>query len=123
MSAAENFVDLSRQLEIQLADAANTVGIQIDHHLIPHVKPLRMVIHRFRNQRHASHVSKSGHEILALERAMQLAALQCPASRLTQALFDFHFSEFFCSHLGSPMLEVCGDSNTHGKPPERIYGL
>ena len=70
---SKDFVDLSCQLEIQVADAANAVGIQIDHNFISHVEPFRVMVHRFRHQRHASHVSKGRHEILALERAMQLA--------------------------------------------------
>src|SRR6202795_3163081 len=72
---AKDFADLACQLEIQLADAAHTVGIQIDYDFIPHVKPFRVMVHRFRHQRHARHVAKGRHEILAFERAMQLATL------------------------------------------------
>src|SRR5271154_6137733 len=42
-ASGENFVDLFRQLEIVVADAVDAVRVQVDHHLIPHVEPLRVV--------------------------------------------------------------------------------
>src|SRR5438105_11555364 len=97
LSSCENFIDLGGQLEIQIADALYAVGIQIDYHFVPHVEPLRMVIHRFGNQCHTSHIAEGSDEVFTFERTVQLAVLESPALRAWQLLLYFRIGEFLCS--------------------------
>jgi|SRR6185369_297658 len=97
LSSCENFIDLRSQLEIQIADALYAVGIQIDYYFVPHVEPLRMVIHRFRNQCHTGHVAEGGDEIFTFERTVQLAVLERPALRACQLFLYFRIGKFLCS--------------------------
>src|ERR1700687_4105209 len=94
-SCAENFIDLRRQLEIQIADTFNAVGIQIDDHFVPDIEPLRMMVHRFGHQRHASHVPKGGDEVLALKGAVQLAIHKTPPLSTAEMFLHFSIGQFF----------------------------
>jgi hypothetical protein len=73
ISSAENLINLRGQLKIQIAYALHAMRIQIDHYFIPNIAPFRMVVHGLSDKRHARHIAKRGHEILALKRAMQFA--------------------------------------------------
>lgn len=46
-SGAEDFINSLCQREIVVADPLYAVGIQVDHHFIPHVEPFRMMVHGF----------------------------------------------------------------------------
>jgi hypothetical protein len=96
---SEDLVDLFRQLEIQIADPLNAVGVQVDHDLIPYVEPFRMMVHPLGHQSHLRHFSECRHEILALEFLVQLAVLQAPAFDGLQVLLNIRFAKFFGSHL------------------------
>src|SRR6266850_1368647 len=76
----------------------HAVRVQIDHHLVPHVEPLRMVIHRFRHQRHPRHVPKRRHKILALEFPVQFAVHQAPSLHLLQPFLHFRVTQFLRRH-------------------------
>ena len=41
----KNLVDPSGKLKIECADSLNAVRVQINHHLVPNVRPFRMMIH------------------------------------------------------------------------------
>jgi hypothetical protein len=94
----EDLVYFGCELEIEIADTAHAMRIQIDDHLIPHIKPFGMVVHGFGDERNARHISEGGDKIFAFERAMKLASLQTPALNLAEAFLDFDFGEFFCGH-------------------------
>src|SRR5882724_6955634 len=83
-SSAKNLVNFFRQLEIVIADAFNTVRIQIDHHFVPHVEPFRMMIHRFGDERDTRHVPESSDEIFARKFPVQFSIRDAPAFRLRQ---------------------------------------
>src|SRR5580658_8911593 len=65
--AAENFIDLFRQLKIQVADSLHTMAVQVDYHFVPYIEPFRMMVHPLGHQRHLRHLPESGYEILALK--------------------------------------------------------
>jgi len=46
---AEDFVDFFSELKIEIADALDAVGIEVDDDLVPHVEPFGVVIHPFRD--------------------------------------------------------------------------
>ena len=100
-SGGKNFVDLRGELKIEIADALNAVGIEIDDHLVPDVEPLRMMIYRFGNESDLGHPAKSGDEVLALKRFVQFAVDEGPAVRGLELNLDFGVGEFLRFH-GSP---------------------
>src|SRR6266849_3594132 len=103
-SRSENLIDLRGQLEIQIADAFDAVGIQIDDHFIPDVEPLRMMVHGLGHQRHAGHVSKGSDEVLALEGSVQLAVRKAPSLGAAQTFLHFRIGQFCCRHVGSSLM-------------------
>ncbi len=58
-------MNLFCQDKIVVADAFYAVGNEVDHHFVPNVEPLRMVVHGLGDQSDAGHVTKGRHEILA----------------------------------------------------------
>jgi len=100
-SGGKNFVDFRGELKIEIADALNAVGIEIDDDLVPDVEPLRMMIHRFGNESDLGHPAKSGDEVLALKRFVQFAVDEGPAVRGLEMNLDFGVGEFLRFH-GSP---------------------
>jgi hypothetical protein len=100
-SGGKDFVDFRGELKIEIADALNAVGIEIDDHLVPDVEPLRMMIHRFGNQSDLGHPAKSGDEVVARKRFVQFAVGEGPAVRGLEMNLDFGVGEFLRFH-GSP---------------------
>src|SRR6266850_2287106 len=76
----------------------HAVRVQIDHHSIPHIEPLRMMVHRFRHQRHPRYVPKRRHKILALEFPVQFAVHQAPSLHLLQPFLHFRITQFLRRH-------------------------
>src|ERR1700722_12466677 len=77
-SAAENLPDPGGQIEIVERQASGAVRGEIDHDLVPGVRPVGVVIHLLSGQRHAGHKTKRLREVAKLESAMQIVALDGP---------------------------------------------
>ncbi len=111
-SGGKNFVDFRGELKIEIADALNAVGIEIDDDLVPDVEPLRMMIHRFGNESDLGHPAKSGDEVLALKRFVQFAVDEGPAVRGLEMNLDFGVGEFLRFH-GSFLLWRAGSRRNY----------
>ena len=71
---AKDFADFPRKFEIQITDALHAVSVQINDHLVPHIAPVRVVVHGFGHERDSRHVAERGHKVFTLERAVQFAS-------------------------------------------------
>jgi hypothetical protein len=75
----KNIVDFLSKHEVVIADAFDAVRGEVNHHFVPDVEPLRMVVHGFRNESDARHVAEGRDEILAFVFLMQFAVYDFPA--------------------------------------------
>ena len=78
-------LQLARQLDIEVADAADGMRDQVNDHLVVNVGPLRVVAHRLGQQSRAGHEPEGVHEVLKLIFAVELAAYYVPAGEFLQA--------------------------------------
>jgi hypothetical protein len=88
-SGTENFIDLGGELEIEVADALNTVGIEIDDDLIPNVAPFRMMVHGFGHKSDLGHLSEGRDKIFTLEGFVEFAAGEAPTGGRLQMKLNF----------------------------------
>jgi len=87
---AENLVNFLAELEIQVTDALDTVGVQVDDHFVPDIEPFRVMVHGLRDQRNTRHIPEGADEVLAFECAMQLPLREGPTLKLLEAFLNFH---------------------------------
>src|SRR6266568_1155584 len=78
----KNFVDFFRQHKVVVADTFYAVRVQVNDHLVPHVEPFGVMVHRFGDQRDPRHVAERADKIFAREFPVQLAVDDAPAFRL-----------------------------------------
>jgi hypothetical protein len=82
---AHHLVHVRRELEIELAHAADVVGHEIDGDAVVDVRPFGMVIHLFGDECDPAHEPEGLDEISKTEFAMELFVLDAPAVELREA--------------------------------------
>src|SRR5580692_11162741 len=80
----ENLLDSRGQAQIILGQAAGAVRGQLDDHLIPRVRPVRVMIHFLRGQRHLAHEAEGLREIAKFKHPAQLSVLDTPTWQFRQ---------------------------------------